>query len=598
MHRWAILVMGFLLFGLVAIAPQSQAQDVFDFSDHPRIMNLMAQVGYDIRYFNAGSEGLFRDVGETGDPLYIAPLLDVGYFMFGRPGAETEIYGALEALTGVPPTRGWRGYFEWAGENDIELPPGYDEFKGFLFSLFVDPAFSRFWREGVQETAQINLVEPVWGGVVVDGIPSLVNARQITPEAALIEGQERERFCRDGDCAYPAPDELVFGVYLDGDARAYPLRILNWHEMFNDVIGHTPMFDAVDGEQVCNFRAPTQFSALGRSGDDWVLVEGYSAGCPESGWLAADALEWGESDWETVRDQLPDVDEGEALTVEEGITGSVAGRPVMLAYCTLCGSGILYDVTIPDLTYTNLDGEIVEAGETVLEFGSTGMLMRSNKLMYDRTTNTVWNALTGEPAFGPLATVEDFQLDLLPVVVTDWETWLEEHPDTSVLSLQTGVTRDYTNGAAYSDYFNDPSYVMFPVWQQDEAQAQNKDMVFGLRLNGEEKAYPLDILIEEGVSNDVFADTSIVIVTRATPERDFFEPGGAAVRAYDSQGMIFSPGEAEGEIIAEDGTVWQVTEDALISPDGETLARLPGHLAFWFGWYGFYPDTLFYEGEM
>ncbi len=596
MHRWIFGVAAALLAALLMTAPQGQAQDGFDFTDYRETMNYMAQIGYDIRYFGAGSNGFFRDVGETGDPLYIAPLLDVGYFMFGRTGAEVEIYNALSELTGQAPDRGWRGYFEWASENDVELPPGYDEFKGFLFSLFVDTDFAQFFEDGVQETAQVNMLEAVWGGVVVDGIPSLVNARQVTREAALVEGQERERFCRAGDCTYPAPDELVFGVELDGDARAYPLRILNWHEMFNDVIGHTPMLDSVGGEPVCNFRAPTEFSALGRSGDDWVLVEGYSAGCPESGWLAAEALTWGDSDWESVRDQLPDLDEADALSAEEGIPGSVAGRPVMLAYCTLCGSGILYDVTIPDLTYTDLEGETVELGEAVLEFGSTGLLMRSNKLMYDRTTNTVWNALTGEPAFGPLATVNDLQLDLLPVVVTDWATWLEEHPDTSVLSLQTGVARDYTNGAAYSDYFNDPSFVMFPVWQQDETLAENKEMVFGLRLDGLEKAYPLDVLIEEQVSNDVLGETEVVIVTRATPDRDFFEPGGAAVRAYASDGILFSPGEMPNEVVDEDGTVWQVTEDALVSADGETLERLPGHLAFWFGWFGFYPDTLFYEG--
>jgi hypothetical protein len=49
-------------------------------------------------------------------------------------------------------------------------------------------------------------------------------------------------------------------------------------------------------------------------------------------------------------------------------------------------------------------------------------------------------------------------------------------------------------------------------------------------------------------------------------------------------------------VIDENGAEWTLTEDALINADGEALARLPGHLAFWFGWYGYYEDTLVYEG--
>lgn len=99
---------------------------------------------------------------------------------------------------------------------------------------------------------------------------------------------------------YLSDHEPVFGVSINGDQRAYPLRILDWHEMANDVVG---------------------------------------------------------------------------------------GRPVARAYCTLCGSGILYDATAAGQTYV---------------FGSSGFLFRSNKLMYDRTTNTLWNRLTGEPVIGKL----------------------------------------------------------------------------------------------------------------------------------------------------------------------------------------------------
>lgn len=557
-------------------------------TNHTEVMAELLDQMRAARGFDETVNTTLLNITLTGDPLYIAPLIDLGYFVRGGPN---PLFDALAALTEQPFGGDWQRYFEWASANDIALPENYDEWKGRLFALVIDPQFTRFWDD-VQATAQINLLEPVWGGVRVDGIPSLVNARQVSPEEARAEGELLTQFCRQGDCRFPAPDEYVFGVSINGDSRAYPLRMLNWHEMFNDVIGHAPLYDAPNGEQVCNFRAPQQFRAVAYQGEEWVRIIGQSAGCPSSGWLTnPDALNWAnDATWEEVREQLPEfTGEENANPPTNRVVGSVPGKPVMLAYCTLCGSGILYDVTIPDLV---VDGE--SQGETVLEFGSTGMLMRSNKLMYDRNTDTVWNAMTGEPAFGPLAT-SGIQLDILPVVVTDWATWLAEHPDTSVLSLYTGFERNYTNGAAYVDYFNDPDFIMFPVWQQDTSANENKEVVFALNIDDTPKAYPLKSIIPEQVTNDTVAGTNLVIISRATPEREFFEPGGAAVRAYASEDYTFGPGEDEREVIDQDGRVWAVTEAALVGPDGEQLERLGGHLAFWFGWYSYYPETLVYE---
>lgn len=589
-RQLALGLLGLLLIGGFILNSRPTIAQDYDTANYRKTMIQMIGATFDaVR--NRGIElSVFNAVAESGDTLYIAPLIDLMYFA-RNDEISTEINQTLSMLTGE--SMDWRGYFEWAGENDIPLPPSYDEFKGQFLSTFVDPEFMRFFPAGVGETATINLVEPVWGGVVVDGIPSLVNAKQISPNEAITEGYQFEDFCRNSDCSYPAEDELVFGVSINGDSRAYPLRLLNWHEMFNDVIGSAPLFDAPDGEQVCDFRAPTPFLALGKSGDDWVFIAGDSAGCPREGWLQIDQLEWidFDGDWDAIQAELPDLDAGDDQ-LADGIAGRVSGKPVMLAYCTLCGAGVLYDVTIPDLSYTNLNDEQVEMGDTVLEFSSSGLLMRSNKLMYDRNTDTIWNAITGEPAFGVLAT-SGVVLDILPIVVTDWSSWLEQHPDTSVLSMNTGFRRNYTNGAAYNDYFNSTD-LMFPSWQQDTSIADNKDMVFALRLNGVNKAYPLESIIPERIINDTVGTTDVVIVADATPDRDFFEPGGAAVRAFERKGYMFTAGDDDRTLISDDGRNWQITEEALIADDGETLDRIGGHLAFWFGWFGFYPDTLVY----
>ncbi len=558
----------------------------YDTANYRKTMIQMLAAAHDVARGRGVDLGVYEAVADSGDPLYVAPLIDIAYFARSQDIAE-RVLGTLNALTGE--LLGWQGYFEWAGANDITLPPHYDEFKGQLLSAFVDTEFSRFFQPGVMESAAINLVEPVWGGVTVDGIPSLVNARQVSPKEAVDEGYQFVDFCRDGDCSYPAADELVFGLSLDGDSRAYPLRLLNWHEMFNDEIGQAPLYDEPDGAIVCGFRAPTEFDARARSGEGWVLISGLSAGCPREGWLRLEHIRWREGSVDFA--SLPDIAAGEDA-LETGFAGRVAGRPVMLAYCTLCGAGVLYDVSIADLSYTDLDGSLVELGDTVLEFGSSGLLMRSNKLMYDRNTDTVWNAITGEPAFGPLAT-SGVVLDVLPIVVTDWASWLEAHPDSSVLSLDTGFRRNYSNGAAYSDYFNSAD-LMFPSWQQDTALIENKEMVFALRLGGEAKAYPLATIIPLRIIKDRVGNTDVVIIAEATPEREFFEPGGAAVRAYERQGRDFSAGADASTLLSEDGRSWRITEEALVAEDGERLKRIGGHLAFWFGWFGFYPNTLVY----
>ncbi len=583
MKRIAGVILALLL--TIAIFAPTASLD-YDTSNYRKTMIQMLAAAHDVARGRGVNLGIYDAVAESGDPLYVAPLIDIAYFARSQDISQ-RVLGALNALTGD--LLGWQGYFEWAGANDIALPPHYDEFKGQLLAAFVDTEFSRFFEPGVMDNAAINLVEPVWGGVTVDGIPSLVNPRQISPKDAIDEGYQFVDFCRDGDCSYPAADELVFGLSLNGDSRAYPLRLLNWHEMFNDVIGQAPLYDEPDGEIVCGFRAPTEFDALARSGEGWVLISGLSAGCPREGWLRQERIQW--LDNENALASLPDIAAGEDA-LETGFAGRVPGRPVMLAYCTLCGAGVLYDVSIADLSYTDLDSSLVELGDTVLEFGSSGLLMRSNKLMYDRNTDTVWNAITGEPAFGPLTT-SGIVLDVLPVVVTDWASWLEAHPDSSVLSLDTGFRRNYSNGAAYSDYFNSAE-LMFPSWQQDTALIENKEMVFALRLQGEAKAYPLAAIIPERIINDRVGNTDIIIIAEATPEREFFEPGGAAVRAYEREGRDFSAGTDASTLRSEDGRSWRISEEALVAEDGERLNRIGGHLAFWFGWFGFYPNTLVY----
>ena len=77
------------------------------------------------------------------------------------------------------------------------------------------------------------------------------------------------------------------------------------------------------------------------------------------------------------------------------------------------------------------------------------------------------------------------------------------------------------------------------------------------------------------------------------------DDGGLGARAYERGAHTFELAAAErlAALLDENDRQWQVTEEALLSPDGETLARLPGHMAYWFGWFSFYPRTAVYGGQ-
>ena len=112
----------------------------------------------------------------------------------------------------------------WQEANpDIPVFEGHD---GFLADRMarIDDNFRLFLQRGVKH--EIRLEEITKGGVVKDGIPALTNPDLVSPDDEL--------------AAYLKPDELVFSVSINGDTRAYPLRFLDWHEMFNDVIGGKP----------------------------------------------------------------------------------------------------------------------------------------------------------------------------------------------------------------------------------------------------------------------------------------------------------------------------------------------------------------------
>ena len=257
----------------------------------------------------------------------------------------------------------------------------------------------------------------------------------------------------------------------------------------------------------------------------------------------------------------------------------VGDEPVTLTYCTLCGSAILYSTRTP-------------AGGA-RSFGTSGLLYRSNKLMYDRESYSLWSNLTGEPVVGRLA-ASPIRLQVLPMTLTTWREWRSRHPGTRVLDLKA-IKRDYGRrfGFDYRAGAADRarSGVAFPVWLKNH-RLKRDDEVYALRWKGATKAYPLDLVLQSVVVNDGLGGDPLVLVA---------DRASGAVRAYLRSSHTFSPGGQAGALRDEQGRLWWVKEHELRLEGGEgedaTLERLPGHVAFWFGWYAFYPDTEVYAGS-
>jgi hypothetical protein len=138
---------------------------------------------------------------------------------FELPIPSELVVGVLETLTGERLGKDWGRWVEWLQKRpDIVPSPDFAAWKGRLFSL-IDPEFAEWFKPDVPR--RIRLEEIVWGGVPKDGIPALTNPRHVAA----------------ADATWLTGDELVFGVTLNGESRAYPHRILDWHEMANDVVG-------------------------------------------------------------------------------------------------------------------------------------------------------------------------------------------------------------------------------------------------------------------------------------------------------------------------------------------------------------------------
>ncbi len=327
--------------------------------------------------------------------------------------------------------------------------------------------------------------ELISGGPPRDGIPSIDEPQFVSPEAAS---------------EWLAGNEPVIALEIDGEARAYPLQIMTWHEIVND---------------------------------------------------------------------------------------TVADVPVLVTFCPLCNAALTFDRRV--------------AGETY-EFGTSGLLRNSDLVMYDRTTESLWQQLTGQAIVGDMV---GHELTFLPSSLVSFENFQEAYPGGVVLSRETGHRRPYGENpyVGYDTIGQSP----FLFDGEEDPRLPAMERVVTVELNGTDVAYPLSVLAEQGVVHDTQAGQDLVV---------FFEPGtssalGARYIAeaedvgatgvfdpnLDRQKLTFA--REDGEIVDEQtSSTWNILGQAVDGPlAGERLTPIVHGNHFWFAWAAFKPETIVYQGN-
>ncbi len=221
------------------------------------------------------------------------------------------------------------------------------------------------------------------------------------------------------------------------------------------------------------------------------------------------------------------------LNWHELVNDSIGGRRVVVTFCPLCGTGMVFDA---------------QAAGKPLNFGVSGMLYQNDVLLYDRQTESLWSQIKQEAVAGKLTGT---RLQLIPSTQTTWGAWKKKHPNTLVLSTRTGYTRDYGRDP-YAGYGTSED-IYFPAGKRDR-RYHPKEQVIGIKLEGLAKAYPFSELarVKSPFKDKVGKQTVWV--------------------AYDSESRTATIKDASGK-------------------------ELPSVVGFWFAWFAFHKDTEVYKAQ-
>jgi hypothetical protein len=273
------------------------------------------------------------------------------------------------------------------------------------------------------------------------------------------------------------------------------------------------------------------------------------------------------------------------LIWHEIVNDTVGGRPVAVTYCPLCNSGIVFDRMIRGKVY---------------DFGTSGRLYKSDLVMYDRQTHSLWAQMEGRAIVGDLAGAT---LAVLPSNTLAYGAWKEFYPHGKVLSKETGVSRRYGQNP-YAAY-DSPDSLPFLFSGDLDWRLPPKERVVGVRLNGAARAYPFGQLAKRNVVHDSVNGQPVVVFYRPGVLSALDQSEIAASREVGAT-AVFSPvidrisltfEAVEGGFRDRNtGSLWNLLGHAVRgSMAGKRLKPIQHVDAFWFAWVAFNPATSIYE---
>lgn len=377
-----------------------------------------------------------EEVAKAEDPRIVWIISDFMRFISER-SLHAELADAASKLLGkeLQDENHWGIVTDHLIAWDIPAPPDYLKAKRAIFTSLV-PGWDKIFVEGKIDWRHVS-----WGGVLIDD-----RQYDTTDEVCnCIPAADNPDVSTAEEATWLDDEDIVFGIEVNGEYRAYPRQIMEVREMVNDTLG---------------------------------------------------------------------------------------GRHLGIPYCTLCGAAqAYYTDQLPD----GIDRPVLR---------TSGLLIRSNKVMYDVTTYSVFDTFLGKAVTGPLAE-QNLQLQQVSVVTTDWGTWKKAHPETTVLVEALALGRDF-------DFRNnrDANGPIFPIGDLDPRLPVHEDIIGVVAASGKPVAFQRSKAFVALKNGDEIAFENI---------RLQLDAGG--IRAVDADG-----------------------------------SDLGSHEAFWFAWSQFHPQTELWPG--